>query len=62
MKLIKERCFKNNINIDHFIFKADNQYNLDVPTTAIRRIQDKNSLIISIEIKENQITKTKKYR
>lgn len=71
MKLIKEACFKNSINVGDFIFKADNQYILNTQSTTIRRIKSTNfcqahiikgKLLILTEIKRNQIIKIKRYR
>lgn len=64
MRLVKTTLFsrKHTANITYFAYKTVYQSAFNPLTKTIRRIQSQGHSLILIEVKGNQIIKTKRYR
>lgn len=64
MRLVKTTLFdrKHTANITYFAYKTVHESAFNPLTKTIRRIQSQGNSLILIEVRENQITKTKRYR
>lgn len=64
MRLVKTTLFsrKHTVNIAYFAYKTVRESAFNPLTQTIRRIQSQGNSLILIEVKGNQIIKTKRYR